>query len=598
MTHPHHSPVHHDPVDYHPRGDSRQLSDTSSPTPAELTDCLFFSPEDGRIWLNDQRMLLLHSSSFGALRREIIERLGLEQARGLFTRTGYSCGARDARLIRERWPHADAAAVFRAGTHLHTLEGMAKVQPLHFKFDADSGFYEGEFLWHHSCEADEHLAAYGIGQDPVCWTEIGYAIGFVSGLFGQMVIFREVQCRGMGHDCCRVIGKTAEQWGDVGQDLGYLNASQAVPCPDVALQPGTPPAKAATGSTPPTLIGASAAFNAASQALQRVALTPATVLISGESGVGKEMFARQLHQLSRRRDSPFVALNCAAIPDNLIEAELFGVERGAYTGATHSRPGRFERAEGGTLFLDEITCLSLPGQSKLLRALQEREIERIGGVREIKVDVRVVAATNIDLRQAVADGSFREDLFYRLNVYPIALPPLRERRDDIPLLIDAFLKRFCQDYARTPAGLTMRALKVLLRYHFPGNVRELQNLIERGLIASDDGQPIDLVHLFRNEPMPSDPYEVDGHGSLSTAALRQAASAATAAPALLETLGQQDPGFSIEGLEARLVTEALQHSAGNLAAAARLLGLSRAQFAYRLKKHQRRVQNPSVSSTA
>lgn len=578
MTHP-------NPADYHPRGDSRQLSDSSSPTPAELTDCLFFCPEDGRIWLNDQRMLLLHSSAFGALRAEIIERLGLEQARGLFTRTGYTSGARDARLIRERWPHADAAAVFRAGTHLHTLEGMTKVEPLHFKFDADSGFYEGEFLWHHSCEADEHVAAYGIGQDPVCWTETGYAIGFVSGLFGQMVIFREVQCRGMGHSCCRVIGKTAEQWGDAEQDLSYLNVSHTVSSRTVATVPGTPLSRSTGVSLQQPLIGASAAFNAATQALQRVALTPATVLISGESGVGKERFARQLHQLSHRHQSPFVALNCAAIPDNLIEAELFGVERGAFTGATHSRPGRFERAQGGTLFLDEITCLSLPGQSKLLRALQEREIERVGGVREIKVDVRVVAATNIDLRKAVTDGTFREDLFYRLNVYPIALPPLRERRDDIPLLIDAFLKRFCQDYARTPVGLSMRALKVLLRYDFPGNVRELQNLIERGLIASDEGQAIDLVHLFRNEPMPSDPYGVDDHGSLSNTAPRPAAS--TTGAALLETLGQQDPGFSIDSLESRLINEALQHSAGNLAAAARLLGLSRAQFAYRLKKHQR-----------
>jgi len=566
---------------YHPRGDSRQLSDSSSPTPAELTDCLFFSPEDGRIWLNDQRMVLLHGSSFGALRAEVIERLGLEQARGLFTRTGYVSGARDARLIRERWPQADAAAVFRAGTHLHTLEGMTKVEPLHFKFDADSGFYEGEFLWHHSCEADEHVGAYGIGQDPVCWTETGYAIGFVSGLFGQMVIFREVECRGMGHRCCRVIGKTAEQWGDVEQDLRYLNVSQAVAGP-AAPTPASPLRSNGGVTQPQPLVGASAAFNAAMQALQRVALTPATVLISGESGVGKEMFARQLHQLSRRQDSPFVALNCAAIPDNLIEAELFGVERGDYTGATHSRPGRFERAQGGTLFLDEITSLSLAGQSKLLRALQEREIERVGGVRGIKVDVRVVAATNIDLRKAVADGSFREDLFYRLNVYPIALPPLRERRDDIPLLINAFLTRFCQEYARTPAGLTMRALKVLLRYDFAGNVRELQNLIERGLIASDEGQPIDLVHLFRNEPMPADPYGLDDHGSLSN-------SAPPPCLALFDTLGQLEPGFSIEGLESRLLNEALQRNAGNLAAAARLVGLSRAQFAYRLKKHQRQI---------
>ncbi|CRM93916.1 Transcriptional regulatory protein ZraR [Pseudomonas sp. 22 E 5] len=584
MTNPHGAVPEHPTATapYHPRGDSRQLSDNSSPTPAELTDCLFFSPEDGRIWLNDQRMLLLHSSAFGTLRGEVIERLGLEQARGLFTRTGYASGLRDARLIRERWPQADAAAVFRAGTHLHTLEGMTKVEPLHFKFDADSGFYEGEFLWHHSCEADEHVSAYGIGQDSVCWTETGYAIGFVSGLFGQMVIFREVQCRGMGHSSCRVIGKTAEQWGDVEQDLRYLNVSQPITSPAVTTP--TPPLNEGSRlDAPPPLIGASAAFNAATQALQRVALTPATVLISGESGVGKEMFARQLHQLSARRDNPFVALNCAAIPDNLIEAELFGVERGAYTGATHSRPGRFERAQGGTLFLDEITSLSLAGQSKLLRALQEREIERVGGVRGIKVDVRVVAATNIDLRKAVADGTFREDLFYRLNVYPIALPPLRERRDDIPLLINAFLTRFCQEYARTPAGLTMRALKVLLRYDFAGNVRELQNLIERGLIASDEGQAIDLVHLFRNEALPAAAYSLDDHGSLSN-------SGPVACPALLDTLGQLDQGFSIEGLESRLINEALQRNAGNLAAAARLVGLSRAQFAYRLKKHQRQTR--------
>ncbi|MEE4149277.1 sigma 54-interacting transcriptional regulator [Pseudomonas viridiflava] len=564
-----------------PQGDSAGLNPGQSPTSEELTACLFFSPDDGRIWLNDQRMLLLHSSSFGTLRREIIERLGLEQARGMFTRAGYLSGARDARLIRERWPHADATAVFRAGTHLHTLEGMAKVEPLHFKFDAKSGFYEGEFLWHHSCEADEHLASHGISQDPVCWTEIGYATGFVSGLFGQMVIFREVECRGMGHNCCRVIGKTAEQWGDVERDLGYLSvvsssAPHNPPAPSAATWSEAP----STGTEHP-LIGASAAFNAASQALQRVAMTPATVLFSGESGVGKEMFARQLHQLSRHRDGPFVALNCAAIPDNLIESELFGVERGAYTGATHSRPGRFERANGGTLFLDEITCLSLAGQSKLLRALQEREIERVGGSSGIKVNVRVVAATNIDLRQAVAHGDFREDLFYRLNVYPIALPPLRERRDDVPLLINAFLGRFCNEYGRTPAGLTMRALKTLLRYDFPGNVRELQNLIERGLIASEDGQPIDLIHIFRNEPMPVESYSLNHEGGLSLGSKPDAGPAST----LLDTLGQPE-GFSIDDLEHRLISEAMAKSQGNLAAASRLLGLSRAQFAYRMKKHQ------------
>ncbi len=561
------------------RGDSSQLQDSQSPTLAELAECLFFSPSDGRIWLNDQRMLLLHSSSYGALRREVIDSLGLEQARGLFTRTGYLSGARDARLIRTRWPDADAASVFFAGTRLHTLEGMTKVEPLHFQFDADTGFYDGEFLWHHSCEADEHIAAYGIGQDPVCWTELGYAIGYVSGLFGRLVIFREVECRGMGHPVCRVIGKTAEQWGDVDADLRYLSAGsvpRAEPSQAVSLRAEPP----VSGTQQP--IGASAAFNAATHALRRVAPTPATVLISGESGVGKELFARELHRQSPRHAGPFIALNCAAIPENLIEAELFGVERGAFTGATHSRAGRFERAHGGTLFLDEIACLSLPGQGKLLRALQEREVERVGGSQPVSVDVRVVAATNVDLREAVKAGDFREDLFYRLNVYPIGLPPLRERRDDIPLLVNAFLQRYCQDYGRTPVGLTMRALKALLLYDFPGNVRELQNLVERGLIASDEGRPIDLLHLFHNEPLPPQLYSVGIDGNLAP----ERGPSQPAPPALLDSLRELNAPLDLDLLEQRLLEEALQVSKGNLAAAGRLLGLSRAQFAYRLKKHK------------
>ena len=437
------------------RGDSAAWDGSASPTQAELAECLFFSPGDGRIWLNDQRMLLVHASAFGALRRELIGALGQERARGLLTRVGYLSGVRDAELVRKRWPQADAAAIFAAGTRLHGLEGLVRVEPLHFEFDVDQGRYGGEFLWHHSAECDEHQIAHGQGSDPACWMEIGYAIGYVSSLFGRLVIFREVECRAMGHAVCRVEGRNAERWPDVAEDLRYLNAAgDGAPALMPAERLPAPLPHAADGQQP--LVGASAAFNSAFQALQRVAPTPATVLLTGESGVGKELFASHLHRLSRRADGPFVALNCAAIPENLIEAELFGVERGAFTGANQSRAGRFERAQGGTLFLDEIACLSLPGQGKLLRALQEREIERVGGSRTLRVDVRVIAATNLDLREAVRRGEFREDLFYRLNVYPIGIPPLRDRRDDVPLLVDLFLRRFCAAYERPPVGLTMR----------------------------------------------------------------------------------------------------------------------------------------------
>ncbi|WP_054996179.1 nitrogen regulation protein NR(I) [Pseudomonas ficuserectae] len=334
----------------------------------------------------------------------------------------------------------------------------------------------------------------------------------------------------------------------------------------------------------PEIIGEAPAMQEVFRAIGRLSHSNITVLINGESGTGKELVAHALHRHSPRSASPFIALNMAAIPKDLMESELFGHEKGAFTGAANLRRGRFEQADGGTLFLDEITSLSLAGQSKLLRALQEREIERVGGGHGIKVNVRVVAATNVDLRKEVADGEFREDLFYHLNVYPITLPPLRERRDDIPLLINAFLKRFCQEYGRTPAGLTMRALKTLLRYDFAGNVRELQNLIERGLIASDEGQAIDLVHIFRNESLPEDSYSLNPEGTLRQTSVSETRQASTAR--LLDTLGQSGHAFSIDDLEQRLIHEALDESEGNLAAASRLLGLSRAQFAYRLKKQQ------------
>jgi two-component system response regulator HydG len=407
------------------RGDSGHFVEGQAPTLADLTESLFFSPGDGRIWLNDQRMLLLHSSAVGHLRRELIDTLGTDRARGLLTRAGYVSGARDAQLVRERWPHGDAANVFMAGTRLHALEGVVKVTPLSFEFDIDRGTYEGEFLWEHSSEDDEHIAAYGIGTEAACWSQVGYATGYVTSLFGQLVIFREIECRSMGAGVCRVVGRHAAAWGDVSEDLRYLEAkdfrhlrSAPLPAADrehalTGLVPSAtaePASAAATGADKHEIVGASSAFNSACHQLARVAGTRATVLFTGESGVGKEAFARRLHRVSARSQQPFVAVNCAAIPETLIESELFGVERGAFTGASQSRPGRFERADGGTLFLDEIGTLSLVSQGKLLRALQEGEVERVGGTRTIHVDVRVVAATNVDLQAEVRAGRFREDL--------------------------------------------------------------------------------------------------------------------------------------------------------------------------------------------
>ncbi|HEX5684193.1 MAG TPA: sigma-54-dependent Fis family transcriptional regulator [Ideonella sp.] len=577
------------------RGDSGHFVEGQAPTMADLTESLFFSPGDGRIWLNDQRMLLMHSSAMGHLRRELIDTLGTERARGLLTRAGYVAGARDAQLVRERWAQADAANVFMAGTRLHALEGVVKVTPLAFDFDIDRGTYEGEFLWEHSSEDDEHIAAYGIGTEAACWSQVGYATGYVTSLFGQLVIFREIECRSMGAGVCRVIGRHAAAWGDIGEDLRYLEAKDfrrlsttASPPPDtetaLANVPHTAtPSSQATGDDRHEIVGASSAFNSACHQLARVAGTRATVLFTGESGVGKEAFARRLHRISARTQQPFIAVNCAAIPETLIESELFGVERGAFTGATQSRPGRFERADGGTLFLDEIGTLSLVSQGKLLRALQEGEVERVGGTRTLRVDVRVVAATNVDLQAEVNAGRFREDLYYRLNVYPIHLPPLRERRDDIPLLMNHFLRREAERHGRHPTGYTPRAVRAMLHYAFPGNIRELQNLIERGVISAEDGVAIDVAHMFRREQLSDEALlAIGAHGTLTSP--KNGAEPQRLLDLLSGAMRGNDGCVSLDALERRLLQEAADAENGNLAAAARKLGLTRAQFAYRLEK--------------
>ncbi|WP_280807693.1 sigma-54-dependent Fis family transcriptional regulator [Variovorax boronicumulans] len=563
------------------RFEASHVGSEEHPTIADISECLFFSPGDGRIWLQDQRMVLLHTEALGSLRRELIDSLGQEKARGLFTRAGYVSGARDAQLVREQWPEAEPAAAAMAGTRLHALEGLVKVELVHARYDPETSDYEGEFIWHHSSEDDEHIAAYGIGGSPACWMQVGYATGYVSTLFGRLVVFREVTCRSMGESHCRVIGKSAERWDDVEEDMRYLRAREFVGAPPHS---GAAP-QAAELPTPPrnsdAMVGASSAFNAACHLLHRVAPTTATVLFTGESGVGKEKFASMLHSIGQRRDKPFVAVNCAAIPETLIESELFGVERGAYTGAGAARPGRFERAHGGTLFLDEIGTLSYAAQGKLLRTLQEGEVERVGGTRSIKVDTRVIAATNVDLRQAVREGRFRDDLFFRLNVFPIHLPPLRERRDDVPLLMSHFLQHYVRKHGRQPTGFTQAAVKALLNYDYPGNIRELQNLIERAVILAPEGSLLEVHHLFTSgETLDKNVLSVRPDGHLAGAARALPSQPAAASPAMPDRAGSG----ALRQMEESLIRRALEQCGGNISAAARVLGVTRPQLAYRARK--------------
>ncbi len=307
----------------------------------------------------------------------------------------------------------------------------------------------------------------------------------------------------------------------------------------------------------------------------QVAATDTTVLLLGESGTGKEVVARFLHRGSSRNGGPFIALNCAALPEQLLEAELFGYERGAYTGATQSKPGQLEQAAGGTLFLDEVAEMSPAAQAKFLRVLQEREFQRLGGTRVLRTDARVVAATNRDLQRAIANNQFREDLYYRLNVFAIRLPALRDRRDDILPLSDAFLGEIGKNLGRPPAGISRDARELLIGYHWPGNVRELRNLLERAAILCDGGL-ITTEHLGLSVPAPVAQRPVLPPSS-RTAAVDVEAPRAAAERAV--------PAGDLATVERAMIEEALQSARFNKSRAAKALGLTRHQLYIRMRKH-------------
>lgn len=550
----------------------------------DLRRLVRFSSADGLIWLAENRMLLLHTAAMSALRKELINSVGRDHARRILTRMGYESGQRDAELARKIRPDLNAIESFFVGPQLHMLEGSVQVTPIRLEMDMRSGDFDGEFLWENSWEAECHEREFGASDEPVCWMQIGYASGYTSGFMGRFVLFKEVECACCGSNHCRIVGKPVEEWPDADQYTPYYQADSMVARllelrSEVDVLRDVLHTSVIEPQSTPNLIGASVGFKRAYDLILRAAGTTVTVLLLGETGVGKERFARALHQMSPRKDSPFVAVNCAAMPHDLIESELFGVEKGAYTGAHASRAGKFERADGGTLFLDEIGEMPLNAQAKLLRVLQEGEIERLGDDRTRRVNVRLVAATNVDLAQAVQQGHFRADLFYRLNVYPIRIPPLRERVADIPPLVEAMVKKFNAIHNKHVQGVTDRGLKALKTHSWPGNIRELENMIERGVILAPYDGWIEANHLFTTlEQLHAEESGIGLSGNLEDKR------PSSDYDALIDAV--VDSGLSLDELEDRLLKESVTRAEGNLSGAARLLGITRPQLCYRLKKSQ------------
>ena len=321
------------------------------------------------------------------------------------------------------------------------------------------------------------------------------------------------------------------------------------------------------------LVGHSLSMRQIFEIVAKVADSPSTVLITGESGTGKELIARELHLGSPRRDKPLIKVNCAAIPKDLVESELFGYERGAFTGAVGSKPGRFELADGGTLFLDEIGEIPVEMQVKLLRALQESEFERVGGIKTLHVDVRLIAATNRDLKALIADGRFREDLFYRLAVVPVSLPPLRDRREDIPLLVHHFIGKYNQRLGKRVDRVDDEAMQMLLGYSWPGNIRELENLMERSVLFADGS-------IILGSSLPDALRERSAVAAVPIAAVGPLGAIAAPSGASMKEIVRQAQAE----LEKELISRALEETGGNVTRAAKRLQISRKSLQVKMKE--------------
>jgi DNA-binding NtrC family response regulator len=477
------------------------------PRRLQLAELLDFRPDEGIIRLHEQRVVILSAAAMGLLRKELIDTLGLETARRLLLRFGFADGYHDAVSLRDRKAWSNPVEGLRTGAVVHTLEGIVRSDLTSVDFDPETGRFEAGAEWHDSYEAEQHVHHYGRSAQPVCWSLVGYVSGYASACFEREIYFQEASCLGQGRKICAVIGKDAASWGgeierirgdvqskDLGREVERLRSAVQRRLQELARRERVLEKREreldvlreriARHTALRRFIARSPAMQEVLELAARVAPIDTTVLVYGESGTGKEFIVRMIHDQSPRASAPFVSVNCAALTETLLESELFGHVRGAFTGASRDKAGLFEVAGNGTLFLDEIGEVAPTVQAKLLRALQEREIRRVGAERTIKVNARVVAATNRDLKDAVAKGTFREDLYFRLAAFIITVPPLRDRREDIPPLVHEFVQRSADRLKKDVKTVSADAMTALMNYEWPGNVRELEHAIERAAILA------------------------------------------------------------------------------------------------------------------
>ncbi|HEU4405991.1 MAG TPA: sigma-54-dependent Fis family transcriptional regulator [Polyangiaceae bacterium] len=490
--------------------------DPDHPLPLDPRSLLDFDPEHAQLLCAGQRSVMVGAAALGSLRKELLEAFGVRVARRVLTRFAYAHGHGLAERLREALPDLPRPELGVLGSRLAGLQGhlllrLGRGRP---------GDGPAEVVWAYSWEADEHVRQVGQVDYCACWTLSGFASGFLSALHGEAVYSVEHECVAKGDPICRARTGRAATWGaGLDEHLPYFHGEGLGDSLDEVVAAlkraegrlrARARALAAAGAEAGEAAGVvsrSPAMRRALDLTRRAARADATVLFSGRSGVGKERLARLLHGWSPRAGGPFVALNCGALPEYLVESELFGHARGAFTGAIHDRAGLFEAASGGTLFLDEVGELSPAVQVKLLRALQEREVRRVGENKTRRVDVRIVAATHRDLGRDAAEGRFREDLYFRLRVVEVRVPSLAERPEDVLPLARVLLAEAALRLGRPPPPLGPAAADLLTRHAWPGNVRELENALERAvaLAAGPRVEPEDLPEELRRGPAPAGP---------------------------------------------------------------------------------------------
>lgn len=528
---------------------------------AELLDL-----SEGRFDLHGRRLVLHSSDALAQLRKDLVATVGPEQARRLLTRFGNFWGRADAAAMKRIFRWDSVEDWLKAGPRMHTLQGVARVFVKKLDMQLESGRFHMEVTWHDSAEADEQQLALGESVHPVCWTMVGYASGYASFCTGLEIFFVEEKCRGKGDRICSAVGRDRPSWGEqIEPYVSYFQADDiqghvmrlTVELKEKMKEIARQRRRIASLEKVVAVTPAEVHSNVYRQVIEfasRVARHDSSVIISGESGSGKEVLARHIHRSSPRSDGPFLAVNCGALPETLLESELFGHTAGAFTGASHDRLGLFEEANGGTVFLDEIGDVSPSMQTKLLRVLQEREIVRVGENRPRKVDIRVIAASNKDIKRAVNDGSFREDLYYRLGVIEIEVPPLRDRPEDIVSLARHLVTKTASRLGMQELRLDSTAFDCLTAYKWPGNVRELENVLERAAVLCKDG-------VIRPEDLPTEIAQMIQAPAHSSAGV----------------------GQSLREVEQRHIQAVLDSVDGNRTQAAKILGISTATLWRRLR---------------